>query len=110
MVVPMNNGGVIIYDDFKVTLNNWLRTDHYPLPNPEDIFAKTAGAKLFSKLDLTAAYSQPKVSNNSQELLSINTHKGLFTYARLPYGITNAGSLFQATIHQNLSGMEGTLC
>lgn len=50
MVVPKSNGNIRIFVDFKVTINGWLRTDHYPLPNPEDIFAKIAGSKVFSKV------------------------------------------------------------
>lgn len=110
VVVPKSNGNIRICTDFKVTINGWLRTDHYPLPNPDDIFVKIAGAKVFSKIDLTAAYSQLRVSESSQELLTINTHKGLFRYARLPFGITNAGSLFQGTMDKMLFGLEGTMC
>lgn len=110
VVVPKNNGGVRICGDFKVTINGWLRTDHYPLPNPEDIFAKISGSKLFSKLDLTAAYNQLRVNESSQPLLTINTHLGLFRYARLPFGVNNAGALFQSTMDKILSGMEGTVC
>lgn len=95
---PKSNGKIRICADFKVTINGWLRTDHYPLPNPEDIFVKIAGSKVFSKLDLTAAYSQLKVGKGSPELLTVNTHKGLFRYARLRFGITNAPSLFQSSL------------
>lgn len=62
------------------------------------------------KLDLTAAYSQLKVGKGSQELLTVNTHKGLFRYARLPFGITNSPSLFQSTMDRLLFGLEGTTC
>lgn len=110
VVVPKPNNEVRICGDFKVTINPCLRTDHYPLPNPEDILTKISGAKFYSKLDLSAAYSQLKVNESSQELLTINTHKGLFRYKKLAYGITSAGSLFQATMDQILSGINNTVC
>lgn len=62
------------------------------------------------QLDLTAAYSQLQVGKGSQELLTVNTHKGLFRYARLPFGITNSPSLFQSTMDRLLFGLEGTTC
>lgn len=78
------------------------------MPNPEEILTQISGAKIYSKLDLSAAYSQLKVNKSSQELLTINTHKGLFRYQRLAYGITSAGSLFQSTMDQILAGLKGT--
>lgn len=48
---PFAFGNIHICADFKVTISRWLRTDRYPLPNPEDIFVKFAGSKVFSKLD-----------------------------------------------------------
>lgn len=64
VVIPKPNNGVRICCDFKVTINPCLQTDHYPLPNPEDIFSQLAGAKLFSKIDLSAAYNQLKVKDS----------------------------------------------
>ena len=52
----------------------------------EDIFARLAGGKVFTKLDLSQAYLQLPVDEDSKALLVINTLKGLFQYNRLPYG------------------------
>ena len=38
--------------DYKVTINPVIREDKFPLPRVEDIFAKMAGGKRFSKIDL----------------------------------------------------------
>lgn len=108
VVVPKADNKVRLCGDFKVTLNPNIRTDHYPLPNPEDIFSSISGAKLFTKLDLSAAYNQLRVNESSQELLTITTHKGLFRFARLPFGISSAGALFQSTMDKILHGLENT--
>lgn len=84
VVVPKENGSVRLCGNFKITLNPYVRTDHYPLPVPDEIFNRIAGAKMFCKLDLANAYAQCRVSAKSQELLTINTHKGLFRYRRIP--------------------------
>lgn len=97
--------------DFKVTLNRVLKNaEHYPLPTTEDIFTKLSGGKIFSKIDLTSAYLQLGVGEKSQPLLTVNTHKGLFRYKRLPFGITSAPFQFQAVMDNILKGLNGTYC
>ena len=44
--------------NFLTRLNNCLKPHTYPLPSPEDIFAKLNVRKVFSKLDLSDAYLQ----------------------------------------------------
>lgn len=43
----------------------------------------------------------------SQKLVVINTHIGLFSYTRLPYGINCAASTFQRVLEQTIGDMEG---
>ena len=56
------------------------------MPKIEDIFAKLAGGQQFTKLDLTQAYLQLPVHENSKELVTINTHKGLYRYNHRQFG------------------------
>ena len=102
-VVPIlkKDGTLRLCGDYKVTINQALTPDNYPLPRIEDIFAVLEGGKLFSKLDLSHAYQQIRLHENSKQYTTINTHKGLFEYQRLPFGISTAPSLFQR-IMENL--------
>ena len=75
----------------------------YPLPNVEDIFARLAGDKIFTKLDLSQAYLQLPVDEDSKGLLLINTPKGLF---RLPYGVSVAPAIFQSVMDRVLQGLS----
>ncbi len=77
-----------------------LSVEQYPLPHINDLFAGLTGGQKFSKIDLNQAYLQMHVEEESRELLTINTHKGLFRYKRLPFGITSAPSLFQRAMDQ----------
>ncbi|XP_041039470.1 sodium bicarbonate cotransporter 3-like isoform X3 [Carcharodon carcharias] len=50
------------------------------------------------------------VDEKSQEYITITTHKGLYRYCRLPFGITPAPILFQRAMDQILSGLPGVQC
>lgn len=45
------------------------------------------------------------ISEESRKLTTINTHKGLFHYNSLPFGISSAPSIFQRTIETLLAGI-----
>ena len=48
------------------------------------------------------------VDENSKEFLTINTHKGLYRYNRLPYGVVSAPGIFQRTMEGLLQGIPST--
>lgn len=83
-IVPVlkANGQVKIAGDFSITLNRDLLIEKYPLPRIEEVFAKLGGGERYSKIDLKNAYNQFVLDDSSQELTTINTHKGLFKYTR----------------------------
>ena len=108
--VPKRNGSIRICGDFKVSVNPVLISNPYPLPNAEDLFATLAGGKIFSKLDLSDAYQQLELTEESQKYLTINTHKGVYAYQRLTFGIATAPSIFQAVMDQILQGMANVVC
>ena len=70
-----------------MTSNPVLDIEQYPLPKPEDLFATLAGGKQFTKIDLTNAYLQLPLNEQSKKLCTVNTHKGLFQYTRMPFGV-----------------------
>ncbi|XP_052895580.1 uncharacterized protein K02A2.6-like [Anopheles moucheti] len=98
---------VRICADYSTGLNAALEMNSYPIPTPEDIFAKIAGCQRFSVIDLSDAYLQMEVDQDSQKLLTINTHKGLFRYKRLPPGVKTAPRVFQKVIDSMLGDLEG---
>ncbi|KAL1269150.1 hypothetical protein QQF64_031439 [Cirrhinus molitorella] len=110
VVVPKKDKTVRLCGDYKVTVNKCILPIEYPLPNVEDLLVTLAGSKFFSKNDLSFAYQQLELDENSQQYLTINTHKGLFKYHRLAYGISTAPSIFQHTMAQILQGLPHVVC
>ena len=110
VAIPKKDGSVRICGDFKVTLNPVLDVDQYPLPKTEDVFANLAGGEKFTKLDLRQAYLQLHLSDESKPLLTINTHKGLYRYNRMTYGISPAPSIWQRTMDTILQALPGVQC
>lgn len=108
-IVPVikKDNSVRICGDFKVSINPVLEAEHYLLPCIENLFTGLVGGQNFSKIDLHQAYLQMQVEEESRELLTIVTHKGLYHYCRLPFGITPAPALFQRVMDQMLCGLDG---
>ena len=111
-IVPVlkKNGSVRLFEDFKVTVNPVLNVEQYPMPKVEDIFAFLGGEKRFTKLDLKDAYLQIEVEDKSKHLLTINTHKGLFSYNRLVFGVASAPALRQRAMDHVLHGLSRCFC
>ena len=111
VIVPKKNSTAVrLCGDYRVTVNPNIKVDHYPLPVPEDIFASLVGGTVFTVLDLSKAYLQLELDEKAQELLTVNTHMGLFRFRRLPYGVASAPAMFQAVMDQILQGIPGTAC
>ena len=110
VVVPKQDGRVRLCGDYKMTINHYLEVDCYPLPKPNDLFATLAGGQKFSKIDLSQAYQQLVLEEESCELVVINTHIGLFSYTRLPSGVASAPALFQWAMDSILQGIAGVIC
>ncbi|TKR61813.1 hypothetical protein L596_028869 [Steinernema carpocapsae] len=109
VIVPKKDGRVRICADLKMTVNPQLAIDQYPLPKPDERFHELNGGKQFWKLDLKDAYLQLPLDEESKPYLTINAHKGLFQYQRLPFGVASAPAIFQRTMGQMLAGLEGVI-
>ena len=108
-VLKADGRSVRICGDFKVTINQASKLDRYPIPKIEDLLARLAGGKLFSKLDMSQAYQQLLLDDESKKYSVINTHRGLFRYNRLPFGIASAPGIFQRVMESLLSGIPGVI-
>jgi hypothetical protein len=110
VIVPKHNGKMHLCGDFKVTINCMIDVDQYPLLRPNDLFTALAGGQKFTKLDLSQAYQQLPLDEESQKLVTINTQRGLFQFTRLPFGVASTPALFQRMMDIILQGIPHTIC
>ncbi|GFY30333.1 uncharacterized protein K02A2.6 [Trichonephila clavipes] len=108
-VVPVvkSDGSIRLCADYSVTLNPNLIVPQHPLPRLDEIFGSLNGGKQFTKLDFKHAYLQMKVHPDSQKLMTINTHKGLYICKRLMYGLNGAPAIWQRYVDGLFQGMDG---
>ena len=78
-VVPKSDNTVRICGDYTATINQSVEDEPYVLPITQDLYTALVGSKVCSKLDLSHAYAQLNVDKESQEYLTISSHKGLYS-------------------------------
>ena len=110
--VPKSDGSIRVCGDYK-GINERIEDDVYKLPSVQDMFAMLsqdgANPDTFSVIDLASAFNQLFLDEESSELLTINTRKGLFKSKRLCFGVKTATSQFQRVMDSILSGIKGVL-
>ena len=89
-----------------VTVKPQLNFPQYAIPLPEDVFVKLQGGQRFTKLDLKSAFQQLPLDPDSQKFVTMNTHRGLYRYKRLPFSIVSSPAIFQRTMDVILQGLD----
>ncbi|EGT56984.1 hypothetical protein CAEBREN_22921 [Caenorhabditis brenneri] len=107
VIKKKETGKIRACGDFKVSgLNKALLEEYHPLPTSEDIFGTLKGS-VFSQIDLRDAYLQVELDEESQKVVVINTHKGLFKYKRMAFGLKTAPAIFQKIVDKMIAGIPG---
>jgi len=64
--------------------------ERHVIPKFEEILPELHDAKVFSKIDLREGYHQLELHEDSRHVTAFATHKGVFRYKRLFFGISSA--------------------
>ena len=87
--------------------NEAIIRGRYPIPTVDELLHNMNGSKVFSKLDLKWGYHQLELSPESRQITTFVTHKGLYRYKRLLFGVSSASEQYQHEISTALAGIEG---
>jgi hypothetical protein len=88
--------------DFR-NLNKVSLKENYPLPKMDHILQKVVGSQKMLMLDGFFGYNQIMVHTDDQEKKTFTTPWGTFMYAKMPFGLMNAGENFQRAMDINVS-------
>jgi hypothetical protein len=87
--------------DYRL-LNKKTVKDAYPLQSIESNLHKLQGAKIFSTLDSAGAYHSVEIHPESREYTAFITPFGQFQFARMPFGLSNAGACYSRLVSRAL--------
>ncbi|MBW0486240.1 hypothetical protein O181_025955 [Austropuccinia psidii MF-1] len=94
VLITWHDGKSRLCGDFRA-LNNYTKSDRYPIPRIPHTLDKLAKAKYITKMDCMKGFHQNGVKPNSPNLLRIICHRGIYEYTRMPFSIKNAPAHFQ---------------
>ena len=94
VLVRKRDGSLRFCVDYRA-LNSVTKPDVFPLPQTDDLLDKLGQAKYFTTLDLKCGYWQIKMDSSSQEKTAFTTHRGLYEFRVMPFGVKNAPTVFQ---------------
>lgn len=98
-----------MFIDFR-KLNSKTVADKYPMPNISTILSNLGRAKFFKTLDLKSEYHQITLAERDREKTSFSVNGGKYEFCRLPFGLKNAGSIFQRAIDDVVREQIGKIC
>ena len=97
VIAPKEDGDIRITLDAK-NVNKALLSSNYPIPRQEDIKAKLAGSRYFSKLDLNSAFWQLEIDEQSRPLTVFHALGKMYRYKRLVMGLKPAQGELNAAL------------
>ena len=100
------DGNIRLCGDFSRTINPNLSIVNAKLISVDEVISQIGDAKIFSKIDLSQAFLQLPLSENSKEYTTINTSEGLFRWNYLPFGLKSSPGLFQGFMNKMLNGIN----
>ena len=81
--------------------------DGYPLPALKTFTHKLSNCKVFSKIDLQAAFHNVVIDPQDVCKTTTLTPWGVFVYKRLAFGLCGAPSTFMKLVDNILAGVDG---
>ena len=107
VVVPKPDGDVRICVDMR-RANQAIIRERQPIPTAK-VLQDLNGSTVFSRVDLKWGFHQILLAEESRHVTTFVTHRGLYRYTRLMFGVTSAPEKNQQIIRDVLCGCEGVI-
>lgn len=89
-------------------VNQAVIRERHPMPIIEDVLAKIGRGNVWSTLDIKDAFFLLELDEESRNVTTFISHRGLYQFKRLPFGLVSAPEIFQRTMDGILADCEGT--
>ena len=88
--------------------NQAIIRERQPIPTVK-VLQDLNGSTVFSRVDLKWGFHQILLAEESRHVTTFVTHRGLYRYTRLMFGVTSAPEKYQQIIRDVLCGCEGVI-
>ena len=109
LFVKKPGGGLRFCVDYR-GLNAVTVKNRYPLPLISETLNRLSRAKIFTKLDIIAAFNRLRIRAGDEKLTAFRTRFGLFEYLVMPFGLCNGPASFQNYINDTLREYLDDFC
>jgi hypothetical protein len=109
VVIAYRNGKARLCIDYR-KLNAATIADEFPIPRQSEILSSLSGAQVLSSLDALAGFTQLEMHPDDVEKTAFRTHRGLFQFRQMPFGLQNGPSIFQRIMQNVLSPYLWLFC
>ena len=91
-------------------LNGITQKDAYLLPRIDDSLDTLVGSEWFSTMDLISGYWQVAMAGEDREKTAFSTHRGLYQFTVMPFGLCNAPGTFERLMEVAMRGLQWSSC
>jgi RNase H-like domain found in reverse transcriptase len=106
VIAPKSTAPFIRLCGDYVTINKYINTGHYYIPNVQQALTKASGFSIFIDLDWTNSFHQIPISQATSNRLSIQTPWGLVRPIFVPEGIGPASGILQKCVMDIFSDFD----
>ena len=109
LFVKKPEGGLHFCVDYR-GLNVITVKNRYPLPLISETLNHLSWARIFTKLNIIAAFNRLCIWEGNEALTAFCTHFSLFEYLIMPFGLCNSSASFQNYINDTLREYLDDFC